>query len=41
MIAFFVKMVQEFANAFPQRIFAEQNHLFQTLFLVLLTKRSA
>src|SRR5215831_8384290 len=33
MIAFSVKMVQEFVNAVPQRIFAEENHLFQTLFL--------
>lgn len=33
MIAFLVKMVQEFANAVPQRIFSEENHLFQTLLL--------
>ena len=32
MIAFLVIMVQEFANTVSQRIFPEENHLFQTLF---------
>ena len=33
MIALLVIMVQELANAIPQRIFSEENHLIQAAFL--------
>jgi hypothetical protein len=41
MVPFSMIMVQELANAVPQRIFSEENHLIQaTAFLNRLTKHS-